>query len=215
MWRCCSFHRNIAGTSVRGPSFSTARTCACSACPTTRQPRPSPCSKTHRSRSSTRARRAGSTPNGSMGYPRFHPRTKNKFAVPQKVANCGCYPVGFILAVRPLISQGLLLPTAPLTINAASGYSGGGKTMIAEYEGEDEPQVFLSVRPRRRAQALARDLEIQRVRKAAALCAVRQSFVLRHDRQHAGAHGTFRPSPASIAQPCTRSGARTTRTAPL
>ena len=43
MWRCCSFHRSSAETGVCGPSFSTERTCACSACPTTRPPRPSPC----------------------------------------------------------------------------------------------------------------------------------------------------------------------------
>ena len=76
------------------------------------------------------------------GLPEISPAHKEQIRRAQKVANCGCYPVGFILAVRPLISQGLLRPTAPLTINAVSGYSGGGKTMIAEYEGEDEHKPF-------------------------------------------------------------------------
>ena len=68
------------------------------------------------------------------GLPEISPAHKEQIRRAQQVANCGCYPVGFILAVRPLIAQGLLRPTAPLTINAVSGYSGGGKAMIAEYE---------------------------------------------------------------------------------
>jgi len=51
-----------------------------------------------------------------------------------RVANCGCYPVSFILAVRPLIEAGLLREDAPLTVNAASGYSGGGRKMIEQYD---------------------------------------------------------------------------------
>ena len=52
-----------------------------------------------------------------------------------RVANCGCYPVGFILAVRPLIEAGLIDPDARLTVNAASGYSGGGRRMVETYRG--------------------------------------------------------------------------------
>ena len=76
------------------------------------------------------------------GLPEISPAHKEQIRRAQKVANCGCYPVGFILAVRPLISQGLLLPTAPLAINAVSGYSGGGKAMIAEYEEEGDHKPF-------------------------------------------------------------------------
>lgn len=76
------------------------------------------------------------------GLPEISPEHKEQIRRARRVANCGCYPVGFILAVRPLILQGLLLPTAPLAINAVSGYSGGGRTMIAEYEGADAPKPF-------------------------------------------------------------------------
>ena len=55
------------------------------------------------------------------GLPEISSAHKERIRRAQRVANCGCYPVGFILAVRPLISQGLLLPTAPLAINAVSG----------------------------------------------------------------------------------------------
>ena len=50
------------------------------------------------------------------------------------VSNPGCYPQGVIATVRPLIEAGLLPSGYPLTVNAISGYSGGGKQMIAEYE---------------------------------------------------------------------------------
>ena len=76
------------------------------------------------------------------GLPEISPAHKELIRQARRVANCGCYPVGFILAVRPLILEGLLLHTAPLTINAVSGYSGGGRTMIAEYEGADAPKPF-------------------------------------------------------------------------
>ncbi|MEE2658377.1 MAG: N-acetyl-gamma-glutamyl-phosphate reductase [Candidatus Latescibacterota bacterium] len=50
-----------------------------------------------------------------------------------RVANPGCYPQSFILAVRPLIEAGVLDANAPYTVNAVSGYSGGGRQMIEAY----------------------------------------------------------------------------------
>lgn len=52
------------------------------------------------------------------------------------VANPGCYPQGPIATVRPLIEAGLLPADFPVTVNAVSGYSGGGKTMIEAYEAD-------------------------------------------------------------------------------
>ena len=52
------------------------------------------------------------------------------------VSNPGCYATGFIALVAPLVQAGLIPADALLTCNAVSGYSGGGKAMIAEYEGE-------------------------------------------------------------------------------
>ena len=63
----------------------------------------------------------------------------------QRVSNPGCYPTGFILLVRPLIDAGIVSPELPLRVNAVSGYSGGGKAMIADYSARDEPD--LRVRP--------------------------------------------------------------------
>jgi N-acetyl-gamma-glutamyl-phosphate reductase len=51
------------------------------------------------------------------------------------VSNPGCYSTGFIALIAPLVKAGLVPADARLTCNAVSGYSGGGKSMIAEYEG--------------------------------------------------------------------------------
>ncbi|MCW2349670.1 N-acetyl-gamma-glutamyl-phosphate reductase [Sphingobium sp. B12D2B] len=59
------------------------------------------------------------------------------------VSNPGCYSTGFIALVAPLVKAGIIPAETQLTCNAASGYSGGGKAMIAEYEGADgAPSAF-------------------------------------------------------------------------
>jgi N-acetyl-gamma-glutamyl-phosphate reductase len=55
------------------------------------------------------------------------------------VANPGCYPTGAIALIRPLVDAGLLPADAPVTVNAVSGYSGGGKAMIEAYESGRAP----------------------------------------------------------------------------
>src|SRR5262249_42639591 len=57
-----------------------------------------------------------------------------------RVSNPGCYPTGFIGLVRPLVAAGLIPADFPLTVNAVSGYSGGGKGLIAEFEGQPAPE---------------------------------------------------------------------------
>jgi N-acetyl-gamma-glutamyl-phosphate reductase len=56
------------------------------------------------------------------------------------VSNPGCYPTGFIGLVRPLVEASLIPADFPLTVNAISGYSGGGKGLITEFEDEPAPQ---------------------------------------------------------------------------
>ena len=51
-----------------------------------------------------------------------------------RVANPGCYPTGAIALIRPLIDAGIVSKDYPITVNAVSGYSGGGKSMIESYE---------------------------------------------------------------------------------
>ena len=56
-----------------------------------------------------------------------------------RVANPGCYPTGFIALVAPLVRAGLLPADWPYTVNAVSGYSGGGKALIERFE--DDPDI--------------------------------------------------------------------------
>jgi N-acetyl-gamma-glutamyl-phosphate reductase len=53
----------------------------------------------------------------------------------RRVSNPGCYPTGAIALIRPLVEAGMLPTDYPVTVNAVSGYSGGGRSMIEAYEG--------------------------------------------------------------------------------
>src|SRR5690606_35946297 len=55
--------------------------------------------------------------------------------------NVGCHASAFILAVRPLVDAGLLPVDYPITATSITGYSGGGKTMIADYDGDASGQL--------------------------------------------------------------------------
>ncbi len=72
----------------------------------------------------------------AFGLPEMTPDQRDKIANAQNVSNPGCYPTGMILSLRPLIENGLLGKDAPITIHAVSGYTGGGKKLIAKWEDE-------------------------------------------------------------------------------
>ena len=78
------------------------------------------------------------------GLPEMDAAQTEALRAGKRVANPGCYPTGAILLLRPLVQSGLLPADSPVTINAVSGYSGGGKALIARYEGDapDGPDVF-------------------------------------------------------------------------
>ena len=82
-------------------------------------------------------------PDWVYGVPELEPAQPARIAAARRVANPGCYPTGAILLLRPLVDAGLLPPDYPVTVNAVSGYSGGGKAMIAAYEGEGAPAFEL------------------------------------------------------------------------
>ena len=69
------------------------------------------------------------------GFPELSPAQAEAVRTARRVSNPGCYPTGGIALIRPLVDAGILPADYPLTINAVSGYSGGGKSMIAAYEG--------------------------------------------------------------------------------
>lgn len=62
--------------------------------------------------------------------------------VSKRVANPGCHATGFIASVCPLVSMGVIPKLLPLTVFSLTGYSGGGKKMIAEYEGAEKPKLY-------------------------------------------------------------------------
>ncbi len=66
---------------------------------------------------------------------------REKIANSKRVANCGCHASGFISLVFPLVQAGILNKNALLTCFSLTGYTGGGKKMIAEYEGE-KPELY-------------------------------------------------------------------------
>jgi N-acetyl-gamma-glutamyl-phosphate reductase len=68
------------------------------------------------------------------GFPELDRAQSGRIAEARRVANPGCYPTGAIALVRPLVDAGLLPTDHPVTVNAVSGYSGGGKSMIEAYE---------------------------------------------------------------------------------
>jgi N-acetyl-gamma-glutamyl-phosphate reductase len=75
----------------------------------------------------------------TYGFPEMTAKQGAAIAGAHRVANPGCYPTGFIALVRPLVERGLIAANQPITVNAVSGYSGGGRAMIADYEDATSP----------------------------------------------------------------------------
>ncbi|HVP83889.1 MAG TPA: N-acetyl-gamma-glutamyl-phosphate reductase [Rhizomicrobium sp.] len=81
----------------------------------------------------------------TYGFAEMDKEQRAKIAASKRVSNPGCYPTGFIALLRPLIADGLLQGNAPFSVNAVSGYSGGGKAMIEEFEKKDSPTYVETV----------------------------------------------------------------------
>ncbi len=85
----------------------------------------------------------------AYGFPELKVGQREQIASAARVSNPGCYPTGFLAAVAPLVQANLLPADFPITVNAISGYSGGGKKMIAQYEGfrNEHPEAAESTSP--------------------------------------------------------------------
>jgi len=68
------------------------------------------------------------------GFPELRAEQSELIAKAARVSNPGCYPTGAVALLRPLIFEGIIDPDYPITINAVSGYSGGGKSLILRME---------------------------------------------------------------------------------
>jgi N-acetyl-gamma-glutamyl-phosphate reductase len=73
-------------------------------------------------------------PGWTYGFPELEPGQAEKIARSSRVANPGCYPTGAIALIRPLVDAGLIPFDYPIAINAVSGYSGGGRSLIEAFE---------------------------------------------------------------------------------
>lgn len=73
-------------------------------------------------------------PDWVYGFAELSAAQEAAVAAAPRVSNPGCYPTGAVALIRPLVEAGILPKDYPVTINAVSGYSGGGKAMIAEFE---------------------------------------------------------------------------------
>jgi N-acetyl-gamma-glutamyl-phosphate reductase len=82
-------------------------------------------------------------PDWTYGFPELVSGQADKIRHARKVANPGCYPTGGIALLRPIVDAGLLPSDYPVTVNAVSGYSGGGKSMIAGFEAGTAPHFEL------------------------------------------------------------------------
>lgn len=74
------------------------------------------------------------SPGWDYGFPEMAPTQRRKLAASHRISNPGCWPTGFIALVRPLVEAGLVPADWPVTVHGVSGYSGGGRAMIAEFE---------------------------------------------------------------------------------
>ncbi len=85
-------------------------------------------------------------PDWAYGFPELSPRFESKLLSSKRIAVPGCHASGFIALVYPLVEAGLLEKDALLTCHSITGYSGGGKKMIAEYEGTEKGALLYAPR---------------------------------------------------------------------
>ncbi len=82
-------------------------------------------------------------PTWVYGFAEMQPGQDQRIAAARLVANPGCYPTGAIGLLRPLVDAGIVPRDYPITINAVSGYSGGGKSMIQAHDTAHGPAFEL------------------------------------------------------------------------
>lgn len=77
------------------------------------------------------------------GFPELSDDVRDRIAEARFVSNPGCYSTGAIAMLAPLVAAGLIDPDELVAINAVSGYTGGGKALVAEYEDDEAPAHFI------------------------------------------------------------------------
>ena len=81
-------------------------------------------------------------PGWDYGFPELSAEHRGHIASSKRIANPGCHASGFISAVYPLVAHGIVPPDYPMTCFSLTGYSGGGKKMIAQYETDKTEELY-------------------------------------------------------------------------
>lgn len=76
-----------------------------------------------------------------FGLPELAPGQREKIRASKRIANPGCHALSFIVLLRPLLDAGLVKRDAAISATSISGYSGGGKKMIEQYEAANDPKL--------------------------------------------------------------------------
>ena len=79
-------------------------------------------------------------PDWTYGLAEMAPEQPDRIARARLVTNPGCYPTGVILLLKPLVAAGLVPANQPISVNAVSGYTGGGKSLIEAFENGAHPK---------------------------------------------------------------------------
>lgn len=85
-------------------------------------------------------------PDWVYGFPELSDERREQIAHSKRVANPGCHATGFISLVAPLVKRGIVPADYPFVAHSVTGYSGGGKKMIAQYEDRERATAFSSPR---------------------------------------------------------------------
>lgn len=85
-------------------------------------------------------------PDWTYGFPELKGQ-REKIKSSKRIAVPGCYATGFIAIMYPLVKEGLVQPDYPVTLHAISGYSGGGKKLISQYQSDVIPDALSAPRP--------------------------------------------------------------------
>ncbi|MBL0729153.1 N-acetyl-gamma-glutamyl-phosphate reductase [Piscinibacter sp. HJYY11] len=80
-------------------------------------------------------------PDWVFGLPELAPDQRDRIRAAKRISNPGCHSTAFILLLRPLVDAGLVAPTLPVSATSITGYSGGGKKMIEQYEAGGDPKL--------------------------------------------------------------------------
>jgi len=87
-------------------------------------------------------------PGWVFGLPELAPEQRERLRAAKRIANPGCHASAFILLLRPLVDAGLVPATLPISATSITGYSGGGKKMIEQYEKAEQTREPALTSPR-------------------------------------------------------------------